>query len=362
MLQWLGFNWWPVMVPQGGVVHALAEASLGLWEHCCMTSLRSSLCCCTRVWVMPRCVAGSPGVQRSWKKWLRVNSSMVGWKEESLRGSFVRRLQAWLLLSSLWSTGGVLYSLAAPPLLGTAHCCSRPGKMRLVSKGDCWWLLLCLAEEKISKQCFIVNCFLNFLQRPKQGFSGDGSSHPVAILLFSSAWCVTLQSAQLTWFLHACSVNSPVMQPGFWFELGLLPWAGISAHVPLLQASGLPLVELLWRDAEQHPELLLRTCIQGSISSLNVDRTSLLSSSAVASAGKAVPWTEWKARASMDPQEHQCLGQLLGLAAVSGAWAAVLRACWRTASGLRGVETGSMWLLQPAKGSFVFQSLRAPLG
>lgn len=61
--------------------------------------------------------------------------------------------------------------------------------------------------------------------------------------------------------------------------------------MPLLQASGLPLVELLWRDAEQHPNLLPRMHIQGSISSRNGDRTSLLNPSVVTSAGKAVSWT-----------------------------------------------------------------------
>lgn len=66
------------------------------------------------------------------------------------------------------------------------------------------------------ERSFIVGCFLVFLQRPKRGFSWEGSRHPVAILLFFSAHCVTLRSAQLTWFLCACSVNNPVRQPGFY--------------------------------------------------------------------------------------------------------------------------------------------------
>lgn len=56
-----------------------------------------------------------------------------------------------------------------------------------------------------------------------------------------------------------------------------------------LEVSGLPLVELLWRDAEQRPSLLLRMLIQGSVSCLNVyvGRASLLKPSG----GKAVSWT-----------------------------------------------------------------------
>lgn len=58
----------------------------------------------------------------------------------------------------------------------------------------------------------------------------------------------------------------------------------------LLQASGSPSEELFWRDADQYPSLLPRTHIQGSIQSLNVDRTILLNPRAVISAGKAGPW------------------------------------------------------------------------
>jgi len=49
------------------------------------------------------------------------------------------------------------------------------------------------------------------------------------------------------------------------------------------------LVELLWRDGEQDPSLLLRTRILGSVLSLNADSTSVLHPSAGTGVGKAVP-------------------------------------------------------------------------
>lgn len=55
ILQWLHFNWWPVMMPQGAAVCVQAPLVR------CKTSARSSLCHCPQIWVTPKHVP--PGLE-----------------------------------------------------------------------------------------------------------------------------------------------------------------------------------------------------------------------------------------------------------------------------------------------------------